>query len=73
MSDKQQQPPSPLDALKFLDGILGSVAGSRSDHEAIKGAVGVIGTALTPAPLDPPKEDEKPSDADKRVGHELQG
>jgi len=71
MSTKQQQPPSPLDALKFLDGILGGVAGSRQDHEAIKGAVGTIGAALTPpAPPAPPKET---TDADKRVGHELQG
>jgi len=59
----QQQQPNPIDALKFLDGILAKVAGSRQDHAAIQGALGVVAKALQP----------EPSDADKRVGHELQG
>jgi len=50
MSDQQQQQAtSPIDALNFLDGILGQVAGSRKDHGAIQGAIGIIGAALTPA------------------------
>jgi hypothetical protein len=55
----------PLEALAFLDKILGDVAGSRRDHVAIQGAIGVIGAALRPKP--------ELTDSEKRVGHELQG
>ena len=37
---------SPMEALTFLDGILGKVAGSRSDHVAIQGAIGIVAKAL---------------------------
>ena len=37
---------SPLEALSFLNGILGKVAGSRSDHVAIQGAIGIVAKAL---------------------------
>ena len=50
MSDQKPQQPSPLEALKFLDEVLGKVPGSRQDHVAIQGAVGVIGMALQPQP-----------------------
>ena len=45
----KQEQASPLEALQFLDGILGKVAGSRGDHVAIQGAIGIIATALQPA------------------------
>jgi len=49
-----QQPQNPKDALSFLDNLLSQVAGSRKDHVAIQGAIGVISAALTPkdAPID---------------------
>lgn len=37
---------SPMEALSFLDGLLGKVAGSRADHVAIQGAIGIIAKAL---------------------------
>ena len=43
-----QQQPNPIDALQFLDGILAKVAGSRQDHVAIQGALGVVAKALQP-------------------------
>lgn len=48
MSNEQQQqtPPSAPEALQFLDGILAGVAGSRKDHIAIQGALGIVGKAL---------------------------
>lgn len=43
---KKDEQESPLKALKFLDGILASVSVTRADHAAIKGAVGIVATAL---------------------------
>ena len=69
MSNEQQQqtPPSPLEALQFLDGILAGVAGSRKDHVAIQGALGIVGQALAKADapaetpdITPPAADEAP-------------
>lgn len=76
MSDQQPQqqtPPSPMEALQFLDGILAGVAGSRKDHVAIQGALGIVGQALQPKPeaselpsgeetpdITPPAADEAP-------------
>ena len=37
---------SPMEALGFLDGVLGKVAGSRADHVSIQGAIGIIASAL---------------------------
>lgn len=37
---------SPMEALQFIDGLLGKVAGSRADHVAIQGAIGIIAKAL---------------------------
>ena len=57
MSDKQeQQQATPLEALQFLDNALSQIAGSRKDHVALQGAVGIIGTALSPKE---PEEDPK--------------
>jgi hypothetical protein len=44
---EEQKMASPLEALQFLDGILGKVAGSRQDHIAIQGAIGIVGQALS--------------------------
>lgn len=51
---QQQTPPSPSEALQFLDGILAGVAGSRKDHIAIQGALGIVGQALASPPADKP-------------------
>ncbi len=53
MTEQQKTPPTAPEALKFLDGILGGVAGSRQDHVAIQGAIGIIGLALQPKPEAP--------------------
>ena len=50
------QQASPLEALSFIDGILSKVAGSRQDHAAIEGALGIIANALTPTPPAPPAD-----------------
>ena len=54
--EQPQQPPSPSEALQFLDGILAGVAGSRKDHIAIQGALGIVGQALakSEAPAETP-------------------
>lgn len=63
MSNEQQQqtPPSAPEALQFLDGILAGVAGSRKDHIAIQGALGIVGTALRPKTDIAPPADESVS------------
>lgn len=40
------QEASPSEALRFIDGLLGKIAGSRQDHVAIQGAIGIIAKAL---------------------------
>jgi len=50
-----QQHQDPSEALNFLDNLLSQVAGSRKDHVAIQGAIGVIADAL--APKDAPIND----------------
>lgn len=55
---QEQQQASPTDALAFLDNILSGVAGSRKDHIAIQGALGIVGLAITPRPdIAPPVAD----------------
>ena len=55
-NEQPQSPPSPSEALQFLDGILAGVAGSRKDHIAIQGALGIVGQALAPKPDIAPEE-----------------
>ncbi len=37
---------SPMEALSFLDGLLAKMGGSRSDHVAIQGAIGILAKAI---------------------------
>ena len=53
-----QQQADPQTALNFLDGILGNVAGSRKDHVAIQGALGVIAAVLAQALAPSPPESD---------------
>lgn len=49
MPQEEKKAPSASEALDFLDKIVGKVAGSRQDHIAIQGAIGIISAALQPS------------------------
>lgn len=62
--EEQQKAPSADEALAFIDKIVAKVAGSRQDHIAIQGALGIIGQALQPVSLEV-MDDSEPCCADE--------
>jgi len=64
MPQEEKKAPSASEALDFLDKIVGKVAGSRQDHIAIQGAIGIISAALQPIELEV-MDDGEPCCADK--------